>query len=418
MIRVSGPEAGRCIERLTGAMPEPRKARLRRINDHSGGVIDHGIVIWFPAPNSFTGEDVAEFQVHGGVAVVEKLLAELGEIAHCRLAEAGEFSQRAFLNGKMDLTELEGLADIINAETEFQRQQAVQLMQGWNGQIYEKLRERVIALMGYVEASIDFADEELELDVSAELKRAVEEIREEITKLTRNAIAHETLRDGFRVVLAGDVNVGKSSLLNRLAERDAAIVSNEPGTTRDIIEVRMDIKGYPVLVQDTAGLRETENSIERIGIERSQNAMEKADLILFLHDHEVLDGNEELTFPDKTILVRNKLDLGTEMALKKGEMGISVLKDTGIDTLIDRIGSEAKARFLNNQSGAVLRQRHREHLDNCLKALERISVQDQEGVELIAEDIRVAAASVGAITGRIDVEDMLDKVFSEFCIGK
>ena len=420
VVRVSGPAAEECLKLVTSQKVKPREAALRQLTDRDENIIDHAVTLWFPGPKSFTGEDVAEFHIHGGPAVLEKLSQELLSIHNVRLAEPGEFSLRAYRNGKMDLTELEGLADMIHAETEYQRQQAVKVLNGWNRNIFEDIRNRVIGLLGYVEASIDFVDEELDVDTEKLLRSEAAELKADLKHILDNSLAHETLRDGFRVVLAGNVNVGKSSLLNCLAQRDAAIVSDEGGTTRDVIEVRMDVEGYPILVQDTAGLRATDNQVEIIGIERTKTAAAKADLVICIHDR--VNGayqDPDLGIdPQKMIHVRNKSDLEPDCRSSSDLLSVSARTGQGIDELMQHIGARAKCGFGVKESSIIMRLRHKEHIIQSIQALERVEKHNGEYIELISEDIRLAASQIGAITGRVDVEEMLDRVFSDFCIGK
>lgn len=414
------------LEALAGAPPEPRRATLRAIRDPATGLeIDRGIVLLYAAPASFTGEDVVEILLHGGRAVVASVLAVL-QGRGCRLAEPGEFARRAFENGKIDLTEAEGIADLIDAETEAQRRQAVRQAGGVLHRLYEEWRAELLDAMALTEAGIDFSDE---ADVAAD---ALQRAREIVVALQDRIAAHladrrrgEILREGFRVVLAGPPNVGKSSLLNALARREAAIVSAEPGTTRDVIEVRLDLGGYPVIVSDTAGIREAGGEIEREGIRRTFAQARAADLVLWVVDAAAPvwqvpaglgeDGSE-------VVVVVSKADLDEGAGrVERGEaqsaVRTSVATGQGLPELVALIAEQARDRIAPGDGPVITQARHRRALEECVRNLtEHLSAR--RAPEIAAEDLRGAAQALGRITGRVDAEEVLGRIFGRFCIGK
>lgn len=425
VIRMSGSECEAVLAAMTGSrVPEPRYAALRKLRDlRDGAVLDEALVFWFPGPKSFTGEDMAELHLHGGRAIVAAMLDVLGAFDGLRMAEPGEFTRRAFDNGKLDLTVAEGLADLIDAQTEAQRRQALRQADGALMSIYDGWRAKLIYSLAMTEAALDFSDEG---DVPGEVATKV---RPDIEKLVSELKAHlddghrgEILRDGFQVVLAGPTNAGKSSLLNALARRDAAIVSDEAGTTRDVIEVRLDLGGYPVIVTDTAGFREAEGAIEREGIRRSIGEARKADLILWLVPPDIADMPVPPDLKNEThkiLRVLNKADLVPGMAKPEGiDAVISAKTGAGIDALTKWLTDEAAARIGSFENPAISNARQRRELETCFEALEAYLVGKSSDIELRAEDLRVAARALGRITGRVDVEDVLDAIFSSFCIGK
>jgi tRNA modification GTPase len=423
VIRLSGPSASDVLAQLAGGLPRPRRASLRPLRDPSdGGTIDRALIIWFPSPRSFTGEDMAELHVHGGRAVIEATFAALARFPGLRPAEPGEFARRAFENGKLDLTEAEGLADLIDAETEAQRRQAQRQSAGALRAVYEDWRTRLIAALATVEAELDFSDEgDVPADVAAAARAAVHALRDEIAAHLADGRRGEILRDGLHVVIAGPPNAGKSSLMNALARRDVAIVSAEAGTTRDVIEVRLDLGGFPVVLVDTAGIREASGEIEREGIRRALARAETADLVLWLHDAAEPGGvvPEELKVQHGTRLIEavNKVDLAPA-TMAGSALPLSVKTGAGLDALIARLAEEARAAAGIGESPAISRARHRRELESCAAALDRFLAGDFAELELRAEDLRAAATALGRLTGRVDVEDILDKIFSEFCIGK
>jgi tRNA modification GTPase len=435
VVRMSGPQAGAALKALTGRVPEPRKAALVRVREPQGGeVIDEALALWFPAPHSETGEDVAELQLHGGHAVVAGVLDALGKIEGCRLAEAGEFTRRAFENGRLDLTEVEGLADLIAAETPAQRRLAFRQLKGLIGDRAEDWRRRLIEALALVEARIDFSDEtDVPEDLMGPALRAAQQLRDEMAAALADGGRGERLREGLVVAIAGPPNAGKSTLLNRLARREAAIVSPYPGTTRDVIEVHLDLGGYPVTLLDTAGIRESNDPVEREGVQRARGRAADADLVLWVTDlSEASPGADELDtkLSDAEIWpVRNKIDLASERTTQRNEsrssqtanqsFAISAVEGTGVDAVIVALTTYAKQYFAQTESTVVTRARHRGALEETVGALDRALSQGKDGrEELIAEELRSASTTLGRLTGRVDVEDILDVIFRDFCIGK
>lgn len=428
VIRVSGVLVRSVIEAMTGrATPAPRRAVLRALVDPVRGVaLDRALVLFFAGPESFTGEDVVEFHVHGGRAVVAGVLGALASIDGVRAALAGEFTRRAFENGKLDLTEAEGLADLIDAETEGQRRQALRQMEGALGRIYDGWRGRLLKLLAYAEAEIDFADEDLPDDLLVRLGPEIAGLASEIQSHLDDGHRGERLRDGVEVAIVGPPNVGKSSLLNRLAGREAAIVSDEAGTTRDVLEVRLDLGGVPVTLADTAGLREAEGLIEKEGIRRGLARASSADLRLVMvaaGPGGGLEGDFALArVGDLRIL--NKADSGLYDGFggtpDEGVLAISALTGEGIEVLLAALRSRVEALFGASEHPVITRARHREGLVDCAEALDRAQAGLRAGLDaaLVAEDLRIAMRALGRITGRVDVEDLLDVVFRDFCIGK
>lgn len=425
VIRLSGPDAGAALERLTGRpLPPPRRAALRTFLAPDGdSPIDRGLALWLPGPASFSGEDMAELHVHGGRAVPAAMLEALAAVRGLRLAEPGEFSRRAFENGRLDLTAVEGIADLIAAETEAQRRQARRQLSGELGRVYEDWRGRLMRVLAHVEAAIDFPEEGLPQDlidrVAAEIGRISAEMRQHLEDGRRG----ERLREGLSVAIVGPPNAGKSSLLNWLVRREAAIVSATAGTTRDVIEVHLDIGGYPVLLADTAGLREAAEDVEQEGVRRALRRAETADLRIVLLDA-TADGPglilEEIGGADAVLLV-NKCDLRAAPGwAPDSALPISVKTGQGLDRLLRTLQDEVGRRMALSSSPALTRQRHRQALEQCGEALSRAGAGLDGGAlpELAAEDVRLAVRSLGRITGKTDVEDMLDVIFAEFCIGK
>jgi len=406
--------------------PKPRFAAGRHIlHPTTADELDRGIVVWFPAPKSFTGEDVAELQVHGGRAVIKAVLDALATIPGCRMAEPGEFARRAFVNGKLDLAEAEGLADLIDAETEAQRRQALRQAGGALSGTYESWRKALIEAQALIEASLDFSDEaDVGTDALAEARSAVDTVVRAMRRHLDDGHRGEILRAGFRIVLAGPPNVGKSSLMNALARRDVAIVSEEAGTTRDVIEVHLDLAGLPVIVSDTAGIRDSGTPVEREGIRRTFARAQDADLILWVIDAHAPDialPAELRPVGDRVLPVLNKSDLiaNAGSAVMPDDMiAVSALTGSGLDTLVARLTAIAADRIGPCEEPAITQARHRRHIGDALTALEAFLAGGLQEEVLRAEDIRLAVQALGRITGRVDVEEVLDQVFQRFCIGK
>ena len=426
VVRISGPAAGVALDRMAVPRPKPRLAAFRRVrHPETGEVLDEALALWFPGPKTETGEDMAELHVHGGRAVIAGVLAALGGIEGCRLAEPGEFARRAFINGKLDLTAAEAIADLVDAETAGQRRQALQQAGGALARLYDSWRADLIRAQALTESAIDFSDE---ADVSAQ---ACEEARALVARLLPALRQHlddgrrgEILREGFRVAIAGPPNVGKSSLLNALARREAAIVSDEAGTTRDVIELTLDLGGAPVVLSDTAGIREAEGKVEREGIRRAVARARGADLVLW-----VMDAADPQPEPPPGLArdgggmlwVLNKIDLLEARAgrmLQPGWLRLSALTGEGLPELTRAIEGRAAAAVGSSQAPVITQARHRQQTEATVEALETYLSGAAADLELRAEDLRRAATALGRITGRVDVEDVLAEIFGRFCIGK
>ena len=418
MLRLSGPRVRFVAEMIAGALPQARLAALRNFTDPVGGeVLDRGLVLFFPGPHSFTGEDVVEFHLHGSIAVIRSLIRTIQSIDPAiRIAEPGEFSRRAFLNGKMDLAAVEGLADLIDSETEWQRKQAFRQMEGQLGELTSIWRETLITCMALVEAELDFSDEgDVSAGVSHAVRRDLSGIEAQMTDILRHADQGERIREGYRVVIAGAPNVGKSSLLNALARREAALVSPVAGTTRDVIEIRCDIRGYPVLLFDTAGLHDSADEVELLGMDRARQNLRQADIILLLGAQ---DQEQCLVPQDATarlIRIATKLDLGP--AGFEHDIAISARTGEGLDSLLGHIG-EALASMSGGETSLIANERQRTALSATLEALGRIQADADLAGELIAEELRYAVRRLDRLIGRVDHEQVLDQIFSRFCIGK
>ena len=430
VVRISGPRARMALEQMLGRVPQPRRASLARLRDPvSGEIIDEGLALWFPAPNSETGEDMAELHVHGGRAVIAAVLAALAKLAGLRPAEAGEFTRRAFENGRMDLTAVEGLADLVAAETEAQRRQAYLHLRGLLGERAESWRQRLIEALALVEAGIDFSDEEdVPKDMMARSLELIRPLAGEISKA--GAGQGERLREGVRVAIAGPPNAGKSTLFNRLARREAAIVSPFPGTTRDVLELHLDLGGYPVTMFDTAGIREATDPVEREGVRRASERAAAADLVLWVVDATQVQLQGLPTHggvPSVTWLVVSKIDLVSDGERRRIESKfaktenvnlISSATGAGVDELVSSVAAFADS-FFTPEPALVTRERQRAHLKETVIALRDAQRAGEEGrEEIMAEQLRLAARALGKLLGRVDVEDVLDVIFRDFCIGK
>ena len=427
VIRISGPETYKAIELLTGKnVPKPRVATLRKINKiNTSELIDEGIILWFPGPESYTGEDMAEIQVHGSKAVIDALHSSISNIENCRLAEPGEFTKLAFQNGKINLLKAESIADLISSETEIQRQQAIKIMNGKSADQFNFLREKLLKILSHVEAKIDFPDEDLPNDILKEIKKSSDEVLINIEKILDDQKVGEKIREGFKIAILGPTNAGKSSLLNHLSNRDVAIVSEIAGTTRDVIETHLNIDGYPVIVSDTAGIRESKNEIEKKGIKLSLNRAEEADLKLVVVDAKNLDFTDVLKglLDQNAILVINKLDLlkgDIDSEIKKlNHVLISIKENLNIDELILKIKNNLKNKFITSDDILITRERHRQHLKQCLEHLKNFNKKNElEDFDKAAEDLRLATRHLGMIVGKVDVEEILGSIFNDFCIGK
>ncbi|WP_349956857.1 tRNA uridine-5-carboxymethylaminomethyl(34) synthesis GTPase MnmE [Rhizobium sp. ZPR3] len=418
VIRISGNLAFPIAGSLAGALPAPRQAGLKTIRTRNGLVIDRGLVLIFPGPASFTGEDCVEIHVHGGKAVVNALLQELSTFEHCRLAEHGEFSRRALENGKMDLVEVEGLADLISAETEMQRRLALEHTAGGLSGLYNAWADRLTRARALIEAELDFADEDdVPGSVSDMVWADMTRLRLEISDHLAGADLGEIIRDGLKVVIAGVPNAGKSSLMNALAKREVAIVTDIAGTTRDVLHIDLNIEGYAVKLYDTAGLRETDELVEREGIRRALRTVADADLVLSLAE---IGSEAQRNFPGFTGKV---LTIGTKADIHPGQTNqydllISSATGSGLAELHELLRQDLQARSGMLSLALPSRLRHRTLLGESLRAVEAALASEDRGLDIRAEYLRQAATSLGRITGRVDVEDLLDVIFSEFCIGK
>ena len=427
IIRISGPGASKAIKLLTKKdLPIPRIATLRKINDiNTSEFIDEGIIIWFPGPQSYTGEDMAEIHIHGGKAIVLTLQNELSKIENFRLAEPGEFTKIAFQNGKINLLKAEGIADLISAETEIQRLQAVKIMQGKSAEKFNILRDKLLKVLSFVEAKIDFPEEDLPDENIKQIKRDSTEVLNKIKKILDDQKIGEIIREGFKIAIVGPTNAGKSSLLNNLSNRDVAIVSEIAGTTRDVIETHLNMDGYPVIISDTAGIRNSKNEIEKKGIKLSLDRAENADLKLVVVDVKSFDLSGFLNdlLKDNAILVVNKSDLiKGELPLEVKKLDhvlISLKENLNLDKLISKIKERLKTKFIVNEDILITRERHRQHLIQCSDNLKNfIEKNDKKDFDKGAEDLRLATRHLGMIVGKVDVEEILGSIFNDFCIGK
>ena len=427
VIRVSGPETKKVIKGLTnGRFPKPRLATLKKINKiNTSELIDEGIIIWFPGPESYTGEDMVEFHVHGSRAVVQAIHNSISEVENCRLAEPGEFTKIAFQNNKINLLKAESISDLISSETEIQRQQAIKIMSGDSSNKFNSWREGLLKILSNIEAKIDFPEEDLPNNILKNIKQKSSKIKSEIKKVLNDQKVGERIREGFRIAIVGPTNAGKSSLLNYLSRREVAIVSEIAGTTRDVIETHLNIDGLPVVISDTAGIRESKDEIEKKGIKLALKRAEDADLNIVVIEPKNADftGFLKDLISDKSILVVNKSDLGIDSLINKFEkhnpIFISLKNEKNLEKLISEIKNKLKNQFINFQDVLITRERHRQHLEQCVSHLEDFENKNEnQDFDKAAEDLRLATRHLGIIVGKVDVEEILGSIFDDFCIGK
>ena len=427
VIRISGLETANVVKSITNKeLPKPRVATLRKIkNINTHELIDEGIILWFPGPESYTGEDMAEIHVHGGKAVILAVQKEISKIKNCRLAEPGEFTKLAFQSGKINLLKAESIADLISAETEIQRLQAVKIMEGKSSKKFTDLREKLLKILSFVEAKIDFPEEDIPEENLKKIKKDSLEVFNEIKKILNDQKVGEVIREGFKIAIVGPANAGKSSLLNNLSNREVAIVSEIAGTTRDVVEAHLNIDGYPVIISDTAGIRDSKNEIEKKGIKLSLKKAENADLKLVVVDAKTVDLSPFLNdlLKDDAILVLNKSDLlkkePNPKILRFNHVLISLKDNHNIDKLILKIKNNLKDKFITEEEILITRERHRQHLVQCVDHLKNfINKNDKEDFDKAAEDLRLATRHLGMIVGKVDVEEILGSIFNDFCIGK
>ncbi len=439
VVRISGKETNKVIKLLTRkGPPEPRKATLRKINKiNTSELIDEGLILWFPGPESYTGEDMAEIHVHGSKAVVDALHSSLSDIENCRLAEPGEFTKLAFQNGKINLLKAESIADLISSETEIQRQQAIKIMNGKSADQFNYLREKLLKILSHVEAKIDFPDEDLPNNILDEIKNSSDEVINKIKKILNDQKVGERIREGFKIAIVGPTNAGKSSLMNYLSNRDVAIVSEIAGTTRDVIETHLNINGYPVIISDTAGIRDSKDEIEKKGIKLALQKAEESDLKIVVLHPENLDFKPFLedSNSENTIVVLNKSDIklgkppGIGNYFRFNHLGknlkdiniihTSIKEDENLVDLINAIKEKLKNKFISSDDILITRERHRQHLQQCLDHLNNFNQKKEiEDYDKAAEDLRLASRHLGMIVGKVDVEEILGSIFNDFCIGK
>ncbi len=427
IIRISGKDTFKIINHISnGKPPRARVAAIKKFNKiNTSELIDEGILIWFPGPESYTGEDMAEIHVHGSIAVVRAILDELSKIENCRLAEPGEFTKIAFQNEKINLIKAESISDLISAETEIQRKQAVKIMSGRSSEKFNSLRTKLLKILSNVEAKIDFPEEDLPDDVIKNIKNDSEKIRLEIEKILNDQKVGERIREGFKIAIIGPANAGKSSLLNYLSNRDVAIVSEIAGTTRDVIEAHLNLDGYPVVISDTAGIRKSQDEIEKKGIKLALKRAEDADLNIIVIEPKSVEFTGFLNdlISEKSIIVINKIDLGynniNQQISKLNPIFLSIKNQTNLDELIKRIKDKLKNKFVNSNETLITRERHRQSLEACVQNLKNFEDKNsQEDFDKAAEDLRLATRHLGMIVGKVDVEEILGSIFSDFCIGK
>ena len=427
VIRISGPNTRKVLKNITFLpLPNPKVASLRKFKDpQTQELIDEGILLWFPGPKSYTGEDMAEIHVHGSKAVIDTIHRTLSKIDGCRLAEPGEFTKIAFQNGKINLLKAESISDLISSETEIQRKQALKIMSGKSSNKFNSLRERLLKILSNIEAKIDFPDEDLPDNILENIRSETKSIKNEIDKILNDQKVGERIREGFKIAIIGPTNAGKSSLLNYLSKRDVAIVSEIAGTTRDVIEANLNLNGYPIVISDTAGIRDSKDEIENKGIKLALERAENADLNLIVIEPKSVDISHFLKKfgSKKSILVINKIDLGAddipEDIKNYDKVLISIKKEKNLDKLINLIEEKLKDKFILHDDIYITRQRHRTNLEKCFEYLTNFEEKNSlEDFDKAAEDLRIATRYLGAIVGKVDVEEILGSIFNDFCIGK
>ena len=427
VIRISGSDTKKVLQNMTFLkLPEAKVATLRKFkNPQTKDLIDEGILLWFPGPESYTGEDMAEFHVHGSKAVVEAMHSSLSKINGCRLAEPGEFTKIAFQNGKINLLKAESISDLISSETEIQRRQAIKIMSGKSSDKFNSLRQKLLKILSNIEAKIDFPEDDLPDDILNNILLEAKNVRQEIEKILNDQKVGEKIREGFKIAIIGPVNAGKSSLLNYLSKRDVAIVSEIAGTTRDVIETYLNLDGYPVIISDTAGIRESIDEIEKKGIKLALEKAENADLNLIVLEPKSVNLSHFLNdvVSKNSIVVINKMDLGIDKFnnefKKYNPIQISIKEEKNLDKLVNLIKENLKNKFISSEEIFITRQRHRMNLEECVACLKNFEEKNtKEDFDKAAEDLRLATRYLGMIVGKVDVEEILGSIFNDFCIGK
>ena len=427
VIRISGSDTKKVLQNMTFLkLPEAKVATLRKFkNPQTKDLIDEGILLWFPGPESYTGEDMAEFHVHGSKAVVEAMHSSLSKINGCRLAEPGEFTKIAFQNGKINLLKAESISDLISSETEIQRRQAIKIMSGKSSDKFNSLRQKLLKILSNIEAKIDFPEDDLPDDILNNILLEAKNVRQEIEKILNDQKVGEKIREGFKIAIIGPVNAGKSSLLNYLSKRDVAIVSEIAGTTRDVIETYLNLDGYPVIISDTAGIRESIDEIEKKGIKLALEKAENADLNLIVLEPKSVNLSHFLNddVSKNSIFVINKMDLGIDKFnnefKKYNPIQISIKEEKNLDKLLNLIKENLKNKFISSEEIFITRQRHRMNLEECVACLKNFEEKNtKEDFDKAAEDLRLATRYLGMIVGKVDVEEILGSIFNDFCIGK
>ena len=427
VIRISGSDTKKVLQNMTFLkLPEAKVATLRKFkNPETKDLIDEGILLWFPGPESYTGEDMAEFHVHGSKAVVEAMHSSLSKINGCRLAEPGEFTKIAFQNGKINLLKAESISDLISSETEIQRRQAIKIMSGKSSDKFNSLRQKLLKILSNIEAKIDFPEDDLPDDILNNILLDAKNVRQEIEKILNDQKVGEKIREGFKIAIIGPVNAGKSSLLNYLSKRDVAIVSEIAGTTRDVIETYLNLDGYPVIISDTAGIRDSIDEIEKKGIKLALEKAENADLNLIVLEPKSVNLSHFLNdvVSKNSIVVINKTDLGIDKFnnefKKYNPIQISIKEEKNLDKLLNLIKENLKNKFISSEEIFITRQRHRMNLEECVACLKNFEEKNtKEDFDKAAEDLRLATRYLGMIVGKVDVEEILGSIFNDFCIGK